>query len=60
MMTPQQEMSQDHADNHYHHTFIKKHVCRQKQKPVKAQKTALTHSQCTVAQQFWWFVNKKH
>jgi hypothetical protein len=39
IMTLHPELSHQQADNHYHKTFIKKHVGRLKQKPVKAQKT---------------------
>jgi hypothetical protein len=38
MTTLQPELSQLQSRNHYHRTFIKKHVDRLKQKPVNAQK----------------------
>ncbi len=55
MTTLQPKLSQLQSRNHYHCTFIKKHVNRLKQKPVKAQKTTSKQSQCTVAQKFGWF-----
>ncbi len=55
MTTHQPKLSQLQSRNHYHRTFIKKHVDRLKQKPVKTQKTTSKQSQCTVAQQFRWF-----
>ena len=55
MTTLQPKLSLLQSKNHYHHTFIKKHADRLKQKTVKAQKTTSKRSQCTVAQQFRWF-----
>jgi hypothetical protein len=55
MTTLQPKLSQLQSKKHYQRKFLKKHANRLKQKPVKAQKTTLKQSQCTVAQQFRWF-----